>query len=187
MEASSGLLVAMMFVMILSLGIVGLLSSVAGSAVKGKLSLGSRMRSNWTWILLIQLLSMFWSTMTLLEVPDWSFVSFLFILVGPILLFFAASILIATEEVEIKAEASGAPDLSYRFFYMLAGVEAWMVAVDLTMGTGFTISSAGNVAFGLVVLAMAMKPVTKLWLAGTVLAWLLTLAHLILEGIGSQG
>ena len=46
MEATSGLLVAMMFVMILSLGIVGLLSSVAESAVQGRLSAGRRMHTN---------------------------------------------------------------------------------------------------------------------------------------------
>jgi hypothetical protein len=183
MDVSSGLLVAMMYVMILSLGIVGLLSSVAGSAVKGKLSAGSRLRTSWVWLLLLELLSMFWSTLTLLEVSNWTFLSFLFILVGPILLFFASSVLIATDSDDSNTEKSAGTDFSYRFFYMLAGVEAWIVVLDLTLGSGFAVATLGNILVGLLVLFMALKPTPRVWATGTGIAWLLVIANFVVEGM----
>lgn len=94
MEISNTLLAAIMFVMILSVGIVSILSWLAGfTNLRSEKKIGW-MLINWLILLLLAHLKMFWHTLDIMSVQELKFVGFLYIVTGPVLIFFGTSIML---------------------------------------------------------------------------------------------
>ena len=80
MEVSQGLLVALMFITIVTMAIGALLASLVDLVNVAKTASYSRLQIVWIGLLLLSLLDMFWHTIDLLEVEDWEFPGFLFVI-----------------------------------------------------------------------------------------------------------
>ena len=129
MEVSTSLLVALMFVTILSMGIGNTVNTLSVIVEKGKKSGYSKLQVGWLVLLLISYFNMFWHIIDLLSVEKWGFLGFLYMMTGPILIYFATSILIAT-----KNEDEGQKILIRPLFFVLFMLlQFWIITVDLIL------------------------------------------------------
>ncbi len=86
MEISSGLLVAVMFIIILSMGIGHILVSAAAMVDRRVARRIDALHVNWMLILLLIYFNFFWHTLDLLATEEWVFASFLYMMAGAILI-----------------------------------------------------------------------------------------------------
>jgi hypothetical protein len=180
MDNPATLLTAIMFVTVLGMAIGNLLMTCAEVTGGLRQPSPSRLHLSWMVLLLLAMLSLFWETTLILDVPDWTFLDFLYVIIGPMLLLFASSVLIAP-----AADASASPDdhyfgLSGRFFTMLAAREAWLVGLDLrfdSMGLPSLISMVLLVLFAV----LALSRNQRIHIAGNVIAWAGFIAPLLFQ------
>ena len=149
MDVTNALLVAMMFVMVLSIGIGNILMNVSGILDRRTRLAAHWIPTSWLLLLLLQHLHMFWHTLAILDVETWSFASFLYIVSGPILLFLATSLMLSDPaESESSDPCAHYFRVAPQFFSILAVLMAWMVAVDFVLGKGFTAAGGWNLVLG---------------------------------------
>ena len=125
MEVPTAMLVALMFVTILSISIGNLLMTLAARVSGGADAARGRIWTAWAVLLLLIHLDDFWSVTEVLKFEEWAFEEFLFIIAGPILLLFASTVLSETES-DTDAPALLPP----RFFVILAVIQAWGFGVN---------------------------------------------------------
>jgi hypothetical protein len=132
MDNPTTLLVSIMFITILSIGVANLLTALADIVCGKTLPLPDKVHISWMLVLLFYTLTYFWQTTVILEISDWSFLRYLGIIIGPIVLFFATNLIIALPENEDIIDRR---DLymqeSRRFFLLLALVPIWVVLLDV--------------------------------------------------------
>lgn len=75
-------------------------------------------------------------------------------------------------------------EVSGQFFLMLALLQAWMLGVDMLLGSGFTSMGIVNVAALLLAMLLASSRRTPVHAGGTVVAWVLFLGSTGLRGLG---
>ena len=154
MEVSNVLLVAILFVTLLGLGIAHVVVAMAGVVGGDRERRPDALLATWTVLLLLIYLELFWHTIDLLNVEEWQFTGFLYVIVGPILLFFASSVLLPGAEVPASVSARDHYlSVSRRFFGLLALLQLWVIGIDQLLGSGFTTGSMVN-AVGAVLLAV---------------------------------
>ena len=97
MENPTTLLVAIMFVTIIGIGIGNVLMAL--SDIVGGLRHPSPDRIHISWIILMlaAYLALFWETRAILDIADWLYAQYLYILAGPILMLFAANLAISPQ------------------------------------------------------------------------------------------
>ena len=134
MDNPTTLLVAIMYVTILSTGLINLL--LALSEIVGRTRTPDPVHSGWLVLLLLVYLNFFWETTAILEVEGWVFLTFLAFIVGPIVLLFSTQIILVqptgnstTNRTEFFLENCGP------FFLLLGLVQAWVVGLDLMFST----------------------------------------------------
>ena len=185
MEISNTLIAAIMFVMILSMGIMNILSWLAGIASHRSEQKIGWILISWLVLLLIAQLNMFWHTLDILSIEDLKFGGFLYIIVGPILIFFATSVMLPGA---LPAESNGMRGhyfgVSRRFFAILALLQLWDIGVDMVLGKGFSGMDIFSVAVLALALALMSSQHARFHVVGTAVAWLLFLASLSLRGFG---
>jgi hypothetical protein len=185
MDISNTLLAAIMFVMILSLGIVNILSWLAGIVSHRAEEKIGWILINWLILLLIAHFNMFWHTLDIISIEDLKFGGFLYIIMGPILIFFATSVLVPDAS---QAESNGMRGhyfrVSRRFFVIVALLQLWDIGVDMLFGKGFSGGGIFSVAILVVALAMTSSQNARLHILGTIVAWLLFLTTLLLRSLG---
>ena len=101
MEVTTALLVAIMFITIVAAGIVNI-----GTALATIFEQIGKKPLDWvliSWIILLLLihLNLFWETIIILEEEEWSFAEFLFVLLGPMLLFLTSGLILTYSADEI--------------------------------------------------------------------------------------
>jgi hypothetical protein len=185
MEISNTLLAAIMFVMILSMGIMGILSWLAGIVNDLSERKISWILINWLILLLIAQLNMFWHTLDIVSIENLKFGGFLYILAGPILIFFATNVMLPGES---QAESNGMRGhyfgVSRRFFAILALLQLWDIGLNVVLGKVFSGAAIFSVALLALALALMSSQHARLHVVGTAVAWLLFLASLSLRGFG---
>ena len=180
MEFTSSVLVLFMFVIILTLAIAHLLSAFAEVVNQRSDVRIDALHANWMILLLLFLLNLFWHSVDVLAIEEWGFGGFLFISAGAILIFFTTVVLTPGPLKEGETARSAYFAMSRQFFTLFALTAAWLVAVDLVYAGSFTTAAAFNsVGVGLGVL-LAFSRKVRVHSGGTVFAWVLTLADLIL-------
>ncbi len=156
MELSSALLVATMFVVLLSIGIGNILMSLAAMVDRRSPVTASRMHISWIVLLLLVYFSLFWHTLDVLSFEEWRFGEFLYVMLGPVLILFASQVLLPDPS---RADAGDLTEnylqASRPFFLFLAASQLWVNGVDLILRDGLTRSGGlnGVVAIFAIVLA----------------------------------
>ena len=182
------LLVALMFVTILSMGIGNILGALADIFNHATPSRRDRVHVAWIVLLLLVHFNVFWHTKAILDVEDWRFAGFLLTIAGPVLMFFATSILL-TDPPDLEPERLRQffDDLGRRFYLMFALLQVWIVAVGGALTGSFVTTDLANVAFFVLALLLAAKPERPYQVPGAVAAWSLGLVGLALRWIQGPG
>ena len=185
MDVSSSLLVAVMFVIILSMGIGHILVAAAAMVDRRVARRIDVLHVNWTILLLLIYFNLFWHTLDLLSTEQWGFASFLYIMTGAILIYFATCVLLpdmpADESLDKRAFYF---EVSRQFFLMLALLQVWIIGVDVLLGAGFTSGGIVNLATLLLALLLASSQKVTVHAGGTVVAWVLFLGSTGLRSLG---
>jgi len=180
MEVPPTLLVALMFVTVLTLGIANLLGSLSSAAVTGRRTREGFPLFSWKILLLLVHLSTFWGTREIATVDDWGFVGFLYVLTGPILLLLATTTLLSSETVEGDDNAEA---LFRRTFLLLGLVQIWVLSTDLMLGNPLDVRAWPNFAtLGIALWMFFSKPTG--WTAGTIAGWAAVAGALTLRAFG---
>ncbi len=185
MEISNSLLVVLMFVGILTLGIVGLLSALS-SVVNHRGGLkADALHTSWIVLMLLSHLQIFWGVLDILAVEEWTYVTFLYMLSGPIILFFCSNILMPNP---------GDPDaddgrrfyyaIAPQFFLLLAILQIWFMGVDLLLGYGVNRMTVVGVIALVIAVTLSRAKSPSVHTVGTLAAWLLFVGAMVVRGAG---
>jgi len=179
------MLVAVMFVIILSMGIGHILAAAASMVDRRRAGQIDPLHVSWMLLLLLWYFNLFWHTLDLLSTEKWSFATFLFIMTGAILLYFATYILIPEQsDVESRDMRAYYFEASSQFFLILAILQAWIMGVDWLLRSGFTSAGIVNLIVLLLALLLAISRAPAVHIGGTVAAWILFLGSMVLRGLG---
>ena len=181
MDNPTTLLVAIMYVMIISIGLSNLLMVISELA-GGRKPLPDRIHLSWLLLLLFAYFGHFWQTTEILDIDNWKFLGFIGFLVGPIILLFATNLLIIMpdDSAEDSADDAGKHYLlqSNRFFLLMALFTAWIVVLDVLAGE---IGLLVYIAAALIALfiTLVISNSRRLHVLGAVAGWLLYLADAV--------
>ena len=176
------LLVALMFITILSMGIGNILMSLADIFNHATTSRRSRSHIAWIVLLLLVHFNLFWQTKAILDVENWEFGGFLLTMAGPVLLFLATSILLTSPpEGEQENLTSFFVGLGRRFFLFFAILQAWIIVIGITLTGSFVVTDITNAAFLVLALALASSANDRFHNVGIILAWALGVASLFIR------
>ena len=183
-EVSTGLLVALMYVTILSMGIGSVLTALAHVLRSAPGTGLDRVHVAWVALLLIAHLNLFWHTLDLLSVESWAFFGFLYVIAGPTLLFFATDVMVAPRQ---EATDGGAKahyfTVSRRFFLLFILVQMWVIGADLVLGRGFTPAAWFNAFAGGICAALLASNSYRFHATAIGAAWLSYLIAIALRGL----
>jgi len=183
MSNPTGLIVALMFATIVTMAVVNLLSLFAErlKATGGVLAdVGETL-----WLILVMLisLSMFWQCIDILNIEDWSFTEFLFIVLGASILFFSTTSIpkFKISDGEIKRLKENRV-----FFYLMASFQAWLLLLDATLGAAPVFFIFFRlICFGSMIAAAVSSSAKALWLSSA--AFVASLVILIvLQSLASR-
>ena len=187
MEVSSSLLVAMMFVMVLSIGIGNLLMGLSSLLNERSPREFDWLPTSWLLLMLLQHLNLFWYTLEIIEVENWGFGGFLYIVTGPTLLFLAASLLLADPALSGPSEPrSHYFRVAGKFFAIMSLLMLWMIGADFVLGSGLTRASFWNATFLVLFAVLARSQAPGLHGALTMATWALTLSLLVFRSFTPQ-
>jgi hypothetical protein len=178
------LLVALMFITILSMGIGNILMSLADIFNHATASRRSRSHIAWIVLLLLVHFNLFWQTKAILDVEDWEFGGFLLTMAGPVLLFLATSILLTSppedDQEHLTAFFVG---LGRRFFLFFAILQAWIIMIGITLTGSFVASDITNAVFIVLAVTLAFSSSERLHNVGIILAWAMGVASFTIRWI----
>lgn len=186
-EIPTALLVALMFVTVLSMGIGNILATLANVVHTGMKSGSDRLQVSWIALLLLVHLNLFWHTLDLFNIEDWTFSGFVFALSGPILLFFATHTMMAEPSGSGEGTAGGTDtydECSTRFFIIMALLQAWSVGTDPFLGRDFGVAAIFNVVAIALAVVLAFVPTRRVHILGAWAFWAVFLANAGLRGLG---
>jgi hypothetical protein len=186
MEVTNALLVAMMFMMLLSFGIANIVMMIPALFAERRQELKLYwIHSSWIILLLLVYLNLFWHTLDIFSNEDWQFHDYLYIIIGPVLLFVATHFLLPdpadTKTHDLKTFYFG---VARKFFLILALLQVWTIGVDLVLRKGFTASGGFNAGEFVVLLVLASSKQPGLHALGTGAAWLMFISVIILRTVG---
>lgn len=175
MEITNSLLVAMMFIMILSMGIGNLLTGASVLFANRAQVRFHWLPMIWMFLLLLYHFDLFWQTLMILENDNWTFGGFLYVVIGPTLLYLAVGIILfSPDESKTTDSMAHYHDVARFFFLLLALVMIWEVCIDFLFGDGATISTMWSGATLVLFLLLAFSKNRQAHAILTSLALLLT-------------
>ncbi len=183
MEFSGAILVALLFVTLLSLGIANILTALATGVERRSILKSHVVSFAWLMLLLLVHLNLFWHTMDILDVEDWDFLGFIIVESGAIALFFATHLLLSRVTAAAKGAQVPSDTPGSSFLFLFALVHLWLVGTDVLLKDGFSPASGFDLAVSLVALALTASPSKRALGMGTVLAWALYLVALLSAGL----
>jgi len=185
MDISYTLIVALIFITILSFGFANILSSIAEIVNKQNNISVSVVHLSWIVLLLIIHFNLAWQAVLISTYKSWSYDTFLFVELGPILAFFTTRILApsVSEHIDSESLKSKYLHLSNRFFLIIALIQLWAIGIDLFIGLGFTGSAVFNLVLFVLAITLTKVKNYQLHVYGAVIAWTLYLAAIFLRSI----
>jgi hypothetical protein len=179
MDNPTTLLTAIMFVTVLAMAIGNLLIALSDIIAGLREPMPCGIHLAWMVVLLLAALGLFWETTTILQVQQWRFPDFLYTILGPMVLLFAASVILAPSR-QAAAGREAYFELSGRFFLMLALSQAWIVGLDVMYDNLGPMSVLNAVLAGLFILLLLVR-VYALHVAGIVVTVLCLFASFAWE------
>ena len=185
MDISYTLIVALMFITILSFGFANILSSIAEIVNKQNNISVSVVHLSWILLLLIIHFNLAWQAVLISTYKSWSYDTFLFVELGPILAFFTTRILApsGSKDTDGASLKSKYLHLSNRFFLIIALIQLWAVGIDLLIGLGFTGSAVFNLVLFILAITLMRVKNYQIHVYGAVIAWALYLAAIFLRSV----
>lgn len=170
MENGPALLVALMFVTILTMGIGNMLVFLSHKMQHPGWPRSHPMQAAWLLIVLLISFDMFWQALHILSVETWSFPGFLYVVCGASMLFFVTTN-IPTLDGEIAAEDQESIKRTNRlFFVLLACFLIWLTLLIRHFdGVGAVELLARMVCIGML-FVMALMPSPGIYRTGTMVA-----------------
>ena len=176
------LLVALMFITILSMGIGNILGSMADILNHATPSRRGRVHISWIVLLLMVHFNLFWQTKEILDVENWEFGGFLLTIAGPVLLFLAASILLTDPPEGVREDLNSFfVGLGRRFFLIFALLQVWVMGVGFTLTGSFVVTDIVNAVFLVLAVSLASSTSERFHNVGAFLAWGLGLVSFALR------
>ena len=177
------LLVAIMFVTILTLGIANILASLAEEVAHGGRIRRKSCHISWILLLLLVHFDLFWQTSGVLETSEWTFVAFLYVISGPIVLFFATSLLLKDAALPGGEERGVGDVVSRGFLWLLAIVQLWVIGGDVLFGGGLPLGAGFNAAILVLLVVLSLSQTPRVHGVGVAIAWCAYLILLTLLGL----
>ena len=178
MDNPTTLIVAIMYVTIISIGLSNLLMALS-DIVGGRVVCPDRVHLSWLLVLTLAYFGFYWQTTLILEVENWQFLYFIAFLIGPVCLLFATNMLICMPEADDLSRQHFI-EIGKRSCLLLGLFLGWIVGLDvLTESVG-----TPTYAAALFVLLCAVLMVTsayRIQQAGSFAAWALLLVSLSLN------
>lgn len=185
MEISYTLIVALMFITILSFGLAGLLTSLA-DIINNKNNISvSMVHLAWIVVLLIIHFNMAWHAVLITNIDTWSYDAFIIIVLGPMLAFFATSIIspgVSDNETPEILE-SNYLDIKQRFFVIFGLIQIWTLCADYILQRGITGSGIFNVTLLLLAITMYNSNKYQTHFIGVAIASLLYITAIVLRSL----
>ena len=183
MEITDSFLVAMMFVMILSIGIASVLAGL-GNIVKDRVEDFYWLPIAWVGLVLFSHLDLFWHTVLIVAVEEWRFTGFLYMIGGPVLLFLAATVLVSeSAKGESMTSLSHYMEISPYFFTLLALLMLWTLGADYVLGQERSISNTQHAIELVIFVVLAVSKNIKLHQAATILTCAVVLLVVLARGL----
>ncbi len=187
MDITHSLLVAMMFVILLSLGIGNILMGLA-ALLQHRIELKTNwLPTSWHVLVLLEIFDLFWHTLSILNVETWDFAGFVYITTGPILLFLATSLMLPA----LAGDESGDSLTQYfnvarGFFAILAVYMLWLIGVDFVITEDGFSATHGWVALEAVLLVvLAVSRQHRVHSVITAVFWILLLSLMAVRATGT--
>jgi len=180
MDNIDTLLVAFMFITILTLGIAGVLAELAEVVRNVERKDRDRLLVGWALLLLFAYFNLFWHTADITLLEDWNFGLFLFVETGPVLLLFGTQIMLGA----LAADPEADPDASVRpsrFFVIFGLLQVWSIAAGFVFGVGFTPGSALDAVVLVMCLVLASSKSRPIHNLGLAVVWIAYLASTVVE------
>jgi len=185
MEITNSLLVAMMFIVLLTMGIGNIVIFLATIVDKKTPIKTDLIHISWVVLLLLVYFNMFWHVLDILTVEEWSFFEFLYIVAGAIIVFFASQILLPdSSRPEVNNLREHYFGICRQFFFFLAILQVWIIGVDFVLRKGFTTPGIFNVIGLFLFISLSSSGSARLHSIGTLLAWILYMGLSLLKSIG---
>ena len=184
MELSNGLLVAILFVTVLSLGIGNLLAGLSEIADPRAGHDIDWIPLTWLILLLLMHLNLFWETLVILSLEKWTFAKFVYMALGPMMLFYVTNLQLPKGNLKQPGEARAHYfDVARPFFGLLAVLMLWVIGADLVLGRSFDTQPVVNLVVALLFLAMAIAGDLRFHRAATAAGAVIIPALLVLRSI----
>jgi hypothetical protein len=187
MEVTNALLVAMMFIVLLTMGIGNIIMALAALIDKRSAVKGDSIHTSWVLLLLLIHFNLFWHVLDILSIEEWVFIEFLYIVAGAVVIFFATQILLPDASSETTDVREHFFDSHTRFFGLLGLLMLWSVGVDVLFGDGLTSAGITNLVAFVFFAILALSSQPGLHKAGTAVGWLIFVGVIIARGLGYIG
>ena len=143
----------------------------------------------WILLMLLALLNLFWETTTILDIENWLFIQFLYVIAGPMVLLFATSVIAAPAQTEQSSEGqSHYFGLCKRYFVMLALHEVWIIGIDY-LYAALSMNTLLSAALLILFVVLAVSRSHRVHVTGASLAWagyVVSVALRTLDTMGGQ-
>ena len=182
MDNMNTVLVALMFVTILTMGIGNVLTTLAAIVHAGQTEGRDRLHISWIALLLVAHLNLFWHAVDIIAIENWKFSSFLLIITGPVIMFFATNIMLAKGS---SGDGIDPPsrylNISKRFFTLFVLLQFWSIFVELIFGDGIVVTLLFEVAFITLALILLVSQSYRVHATGAAVAWVIYLTMFTLR------
>lgn len=182
MEVSTSLLVVLMFTSIVGIGIANILMAFTNQVSALAIVQGKRLGAAWLLIMLLSYLAMFWNSTLIIEREHWSYVLFLFVITGPVLLLFASSLMARMLSGEIDEQSP--VDVEHalpRFFLIYALVQVWFIGMDYLLFDTLGYATVFSAGLGVAAVCLAIIRNQKLVWAFTIVILILAVLEIFLK------
>lgn len=187
MTITTTLLVLLMFTGIISIGIGNILMGFASMVAEFKPFRDHRLGVLWLLILLVSYLSMFWNCAVLAERESWTFVTFLYVIAGPVILLFAGNLmttLLTHESTERGGMIEHEESVVTRFFWLFSISQLWVLGIEFLVGLSWTLVSLVSLMVAGVAALLALFKNRNLRWYFTIAIVLLMIADIVSQSLG---
>ncbi len=187
MDINQSLLVAMMFVILLSLGIGNILMGMASSLQQRTELKTHWLPTSWHVLVLLEIFDLFWHTVSILNVEAWDFAGFVYITTGPILLFLATSLMLpAPAGDKFEGSLTQYFNVARGFFVILAAYMVWLIGVDFVLTEDGFAAMHGWVALeAALFVVLAVSRQHRVHSVITAVFWILLLSLMAVRATGT--